>query len=341
MNGDIDRQRDELRPPLQSAPAEHGSSNTPGPYPPASLARPSASQATMAETSRRKGKERMRPDPPPSSLFSATIDTPPAVRTGFDHPAANTPANVPDREQGVKTPGGHHLRPEIKKQIFELSKQNFSPPQIAQQITGLSRKQAAEVIRSADPDQRQMRQAGKVKLAKAALGTNATPADYRRMRTAQRAQKRTGRAAATAAEYHLLLRGEQAVRELGPGAKPYDLDKLQKAELNQAKVERVDVSEIRARRRPAATSVPDASTAPPAPLLELEWQQANLLPPSTRRPIVTLANAGEARLRGWNAGDRFSFPDRNGQLQYVLVTRNRLDREEIYTGDFQGIVLGG
>jgi hypothetical protein len=63
----------------------------------------------MAETSRRKGKERMRPDPPPSSLFSATIDTPPAVRTGFDHPAANTPANVPDREQGVKTPGGQPL----------------------------------------------------------------------------------------------------------------------------------------------------------------------------------------------------------------------------------------
>ncbi|MFC6478850.1 hypothetical protein ACFQDN_23275 [Pseudomonas asuensis] len=53
---------------------------------------------------------------------------------------------VVNREQGVKTPNGTHLRPEIKNQIADLHGQGKRPAQIAEQIPGLTAKQAENAI---------------------------------------------------------------------------------------------------------------------------------------------------------------------------------------------------
>jgi hypothetical protein len=62
---------------------------------------------------------------------------------------------------------------------------------------------------------------------------------------------------------------------------------------------------------------------------------------SNSRPIVALSSSQEAVSRSWNAGDRFSIPGPDGNLQEFVVNRNRHGGEEVYRGDFTLHLRGG
>lgn len=336
MDGSVDRElahleRKQLQ--LQSTPAEHASSS----YPVGSLARPLASQVTTASSSRGKGKERMLPDLATLPLSSRSMHNPQAVRPGFQStPPTNTPANVPDRDQGVKMPDGVHLLPEIKQQILAYSKDGLLASQIAKLIPGLERPQARAVIRNDNPRRKiEVKASAERRARELTKRDDATSGEYRKLMSAALAQKLTGQPDSTAADYKRNTSRAQAVRELGVGTTVYAHHKFLANEKKSAALQGIDVREVRALRRRTTILDPGASTARTG----VETGQSST--PSTGRPTVTLANSEEARTRSWNLGDRFSFPGPNGQLQYFQVTRNRLANDEIYPGDFHSILMDG
>ncbi|WP_188868796.1 hypothetical protein, partial [Pseudomonas asuensis] len=138
---------------------------------------------------------------------------------------------VVNREQGVKTPKGGHLRPEIKAQIADLHGQGKRQAEIAKQIPGLTVKQAKNALAriSGTKDN------SSVKRAREFTGkSDATAADYKRIQDAKRAQKLTGDPEATSADYRRMQNAKRA-RELtgNSDATAADYHRMQKAKRAQ------------------------------------------------------------------------------------------------------------
>ncbi|MFC6478736.1 hypothetical protein ACFQDN_22485 [Pseudomonas asuensis] len=105
---------------------------------------------------------------------------------------------VVNREQGVKTPNGRHLRPQIKNQIADLHGQGKRQAEIAEQIPGLTIKQAKNALARISGTKHN----SSVKRARELTGkSDATSADYNRMQSAKRARELTGNPHAAAADY--------------------------------------------------------------------------------------------------------------------------------------------
>jgi hypothetical protein len=139
--------------------------------------------------------DRQRPAPyPPSSSRSSGSGM---VGAGPGRSAPGQGPDVPDRADGVKTPKGVHLRPEIKDRIRELyAGGTISGAEIAGQIPGLTSKQAYSVLQSLrDPSYKTR---SSIQRARKMTGNpEATSADYKREMAAQRARKMTGNSEAT------------------------------------------------------------------------------------------------------------------------------------------------
>ncbi|MEA3117113.1 MAG: hypothetical protein QOI13_383 [Paraburkholderia sp.] len=190
-----------------------GYSSASGQYPPPSQASSSMGRTPTAGSDR-KGKGRANPYPP-SSLSSESTVAPQPTRAGFQPTQqAGTSAHAPDREQGVKTPRGRHLRPEIKQKIAELGGKGYAPVEIAALIPELKASQASSLLqRIRDPDSRKR---SMKKRAEDITGrADATAADYEYLQKVERARQMMGRPDATPAEYYRALRATQAARELG------------------------------------------------------------------------------------------------------------------------------
>ncbi|MFC6478843.1 hypothetical protein ACFQDN_23225 [Pseudomonas asuensis] len=138
---------------------------------------------------------------------------------------------VVNREQGVKTPNGRHLLPEIKNQIADLHGQGKRPAQIAEQIPGLTARQAENAIQIMGGN----RKKSYAKLAQRLMDDpNATATDYHRMQRIKLAQRRTGNPEATSADYHRMLRAKLAQKLTGdPKATPADYHRIQNAKRAQ------------------------------------------------------------------------------------------------------------
>ncbi|MFC6478822.1 hypothetical protein ACFQDN_23080 [Pseudomonas asuensis] len=136
---------------------------------------------------------------------------------------------VVNREQGVKTPNGTHLRPEIKNQIADLHGQGKRPAQIAEQIPGLTAQQAKNALAriSGTKDN------NSVKRARELTGnSDATAADYQRVQNAKRAQELTGDPEATSADYQRMQDAKRAQKLTGdPEATSSDYRRMQNAKL--------------------------------------------------------------------------------------------------------------
>ncbi|MFC6478735.1 hypothetical protein ACFQDN_22480 [Pseudomonas asuensis] len=138
---------------------------------------------------------------------------------------------VVNREQGVKTPNGRHFRPQIKAQIADLHGQGKRPAQIAEQIPGLTAKQAESVIETMTGSKNKSR----AKLAQKLTGNpEATSADYRRMQSAKRAQELTDNPNATSADYQRVMDAKRAQDLTGNSdAMAADYQRMQKAKRAQ------------------------------------------------------------------------------------------------------------
>jgi hypothetical protein len=100
---------------------------TSGQYPPPSV----ASSSTGRVPASIEGPQRFAPYPPPSSRSSGSGP----VRAPLIQSAPGQLPAVPDRGNGVKTPRGRHLKPEVKNQIKELYEEGTtSGAEIAQRI---------------------------------------------------------------------------------------------------------------------------------------------------------------------------------------------------------------
>jgi len=134
-------------------------------------------------------------------------------------------------------------------------------------------------------------------------------------------------------QYLHAQRRNQAVLQLGEGATPAELQRIQRREREYADATGADVKFIRSMRTfPAEhnsmTWVPMPSAAAGAGA-------------GAGRPVVALGSFAEALRRPWNAGDLFSYPRADGQLHNVRVKRDRLADEEVYDGDFETALRGG
>lgn len=154
------------------------------------------SQPTMTNSSHRSGGEPMPADPPESSQASGSRQRP--------------PADPIDRAQGVKTPRGHHLLPDIRKRILDLYKEeNLSAAQIAKRIPGLKTSQVRTSLRS--PDEHVSW--AKKRAQKLTGQENATSGDYQRLIRTKQAKNLTGRGDATSVDYGRIRRSQQATRD--------------------------------------------------------------------------------------------------------------------------------
>ncbi|WP_229685510.1 DUF433 domain-containing protein, partial [Pseudomonas asuensis] len=134
---------------------------------------------------------------------------------------------VVNREQGVKTPNGRHLRPQIKAQIADLHRQGKRPAQIAEQIPGLTARQVANAIQLMFGNKNE----SYAKLAQRLMDDpNATATDYHRMQRTKLAQRRTGNPEARPTDYESMQRAKRAKKLTGdPKATPADYQRVQNA----------------------------------------------------------------------------------------------------------------
>ncbi|MFC6478853.1 hypothetical protein ACFQDN_23290 [Pseudomonas asuensis] len=136
---------------------------------------------------------------------------------------------VVNREQGVKTPNGRHLRPQIKAQIADLHRQGKRQAEIAKQIPGLTARQVINAVAriSGTKDN------SSVKRARELTGkSDATAADYQRVQNAKRAQELTGDPEATSTDYKRMQDSKRAKKLTGdPEATSADYRRMQNAKL--------------------------------------------------------------------------------------------------------------
>lgn len=79
-------------------------------------------------------------------------------------------------EQSVKTPGGRHLRPEIKERIIALHAQGYSNPKVSEKIPGVTTLKVKNVVANLKGNIKKTL----IKRAKELTGNpNATANDYR------------------------------------------------------------------------------------------------------------------------------------------------------------------
>ncbi|WP_229685512.1 hypothetical protein, partial [Pseudomonas asuensis] len=135
------------------------------------------------------------------------------------------------REQGVKTPNGRHLRPQIKAQIADLHRQGKRQAEIAEQIPGLTVKQVTNAVAriSGTKDNSSVKRAWEL-----TGKSDVTAADYNRIQEAKRAQRRTGNPEATSADYHKMQRTKRAQELTGDSdATAVDYYRMQRTKLAQ------------------------------------------------------------------------------------------------------------
>ncbi|MFC6478854.1 hypothetical protein ACFQDN_23295 [Pseudomonas asuensis] len=138
---------------------------------------------------------------------------------------------VVNREQGVKTPNGRHLRPQIKAQIADLHRQGKRQAEIAEQIPGLTVKQVTNAVAriSGTKDNSSVKRAWEL-----TGKSDVTAADYNRIQEAKRAQRRTGNPEATSADYHKMQRTKRAQELTGDSdATAVDYYRMQRTKLAQ------------------------------------------------------------------------------------------------------------
>ncbi|MFC6478891.1 hypothetical protein ACFQDN_23545 [Pseudomonas asuensis] len=210
--------------------------------PPAQRPMPQASQRPLLDAQARV--RAATGSPPLATQAASPCQEPPTV---FAHAAGLSlampePVSLPaqtslqahdtavvNREQGVKTPKGGHLRPQIKAQIADLYGQGKGPVEIAEQIPGLTAKQAKNAVAriSGTKDN------NSVKRARELTGnSDATAADYQRVQNAKRAQELTGDPEATSADYKRMQKAKLAQKRTGdPEATSADYRRMQNAKL--------------------------------------------------------------------------------------------------------------